>query len=103
MAWAGSESIEPLPNLPTVAQGGVAGYSAISWMGLFGPGGMPAQLRDKIARDAAQVLNDPALRERQSKLGLQTASDTPAEFAKFVQAELPKWDKLVKTIGIKLD
>ncbi|MBA4327889.1 MAG: hypothetical protein C0428_06655 [Polaromonas sp.] len=103
IAWAGSESVAPLPQLRTIAQGGVPGYSAISWMGLFGPGGMAPDLAASIARDAARVLNDPQLRERQNQLGLQTASSTPAEFTRFMQSELPKWDKLVKSIGIKLD
>lgn len=103
IAWAGSESIDPLPKLPTIAQGGVAGYSAVSWMGLFAPAGLPARLTDQIGRDAAQVLGEPGLRQRQAALGLQTVSSSPAEFRRFVDSELPKWSGLVKSIGIKLD
>ena len=103
IAWAGSEAAAPLTDLPTIAESGVPGYSAASWMGLFGPGNMPAALRDRIAADAIKVLGEPALRERQNRLGLQTASLPPAAFDAYVQAELPKWARLVKSLGITMD
>jgi tripartite-type tricarboxylate transporter receptor subunit TctC len=103
IAWAGSESVAPLADLPTIAQSGVPGYAAASWVGLFGPGNMPAALRERIAADATKVLSDPALRERQGKLGLQTATMTPQAFDRYVQAELPKWNQLVKSIGVTMD
>lgn len=92
-----------VPDLPTLAEAGLAGYDISSLFGLFAPANTPAPIVDKIYRETAKALQSPEVRERFSKEGAEPVASTPADFGAYVRSEFAKYAKLVKDIGIKAD
>ena len=95
-----------LPDLPTVAEAGgptLKGYEASSWFGLLAPAGTPADIVSRVQAETAKALATPALKERLLSQGAIPSGNTPAEFAKFIDAETRKWAPVVKASGAKVD
>lgn len=91
------------PDLPTIAEAGVPGYSAAAWYGLFAPAGTPPAIVEKIQKEVANYLKTPAAAERMKSLGAEAVGSDPETFRKFVLSEMERWAKVVSTAGIKLD
>ena len=89
------------PDVPTMIEAGVPGYSAGIWMGLLAPAGTPPEIVDKLSRAANEALKSKEMLALLEKQGVDPLGGTPAEFAKFVDDELKKWDGVVKAAGIK--
>ncbi len=98
-----SKRLVPLPNVPTVAESGVPGYEAVNWYGVFVPAGTPKDIVAKLNADIVRVLKQPDVKERFAGEGGDIVADTPEEFAAFVRKEIPKWSKVVKDAGAKVD
>src|SRR5450759_1145393 len=92
-----------LPNVPTMAEAGVPGYDTAVWWGLLGPSNMPADVRAKIAKDTAEAMKSPALKERLAKLGATSIGSAPQDFAKLIQTDYDKWGPIIKAAGIKAE
>ena len=90
-----------IPNVPTVAEGGVKGYDSGLWFGLWGPAKMPAALVEKIWKDTDRALSSPDVMERMSNLAAVPLHMSSAEFTKFVKSEIDDTAKVVKAAGIK--
>jgi tripartite-type tricarboxylate transporter receptor subunit TctC len=100
LAVTSAQRFAVLPDLPTVAESGVPGYSAVGWFGLFAPMGTPKELVAKISADANKVLRDPQVQQKMVAAGAEASPDTPEEFGRFVKSEMAKWSKLMKDRGI---
>jgi tripartite-type tricarboxylate transporter receptor subunit TctC len=92
-----------LPNVPTMAEAGVPGYDTAVWWGLLGPSNMPADVTAKIAKDTAEAMKSPALKERLAKLGATSIGSSPQDFAKLIQTDYDKWGPIIKAAGIKAE
>ena len=95
-----------LPDVPTVEEvGGPAlkGYEASSWFGLLAPAGTPADVVNRVQQEVAKALATPAVKEKLLSQGAIPGGNTPAEFAKFIDAEHAKWARVVKASGAKVD
>jgi len=92
-----------LPQVPTIAEAGLPGFEETAWFGLWAPAATPAGVVDKLARDVAQALGAPDLRERLNNLGAEPMIMSPADFARFVRAELEAAVRVVKAAGIKVE
>jgi tripartite-type tricarboxylate transporter receptor subunit TctC len=90
-----------LPDVPTIAEQGVAGYDTGVWWGVLAPAGLPADIRDRLARDFRAALNAPAAKARFLELGAASIGSSPAEFAAFIRAEYERWGPIIKAAGIK--
>jgi tripartite-type tricarboxylate transporter receptor subunit TctC len=90
-----------LPNLPTMAEAGVAGYEATSWNGIFAPARTPRPIVDKIHAEVVKILRTPDIREKLVAAGSDPVGSTPAEFQAYVKLELGRWGKLIRDNGIK--
>jgi tripartite-type tricarboxylate transporter receptor subunit TctC len=90
-----------LPEVPTVAESGVPGFEFTFWNGLWAPAGTPAPIAEKIARDLAQVMGAGDVRERFARLGAEPMAMTPAEFSRFVRAEIENAERIARISGIK--
>src|SRR5690349_4007275 len=90
-------------DLPTMAEAGVPGFDISTWFGLMAPAGTPSDVIAKWNADMTKVLSAPAMRARLEAQGAEAAPDTPAEFARFIDAELVKYAKIVKASGAKVD
>jgi len=92
-----------LPGIPTVNQSGLPGYSAVGWFGLFGPRDMPAAVTAKIATEAAQGITINTTRQRLAVLGAEPEPMAPDAFARFIDADISKWQQVVRERGITLE
>lgn len=92
-----------MPELPTVNETGLPGYDVNPWYGLFAPAGTPKDIVDKISREVVRTVQMPDVKKRFASLGADAAGNTPEQFASFIDAEIAKWDKVVKESGTKID
>jgi len=92
-----------LPDLPTVAESGLAGFDIENWQGIFVPAATPPEIIAQLARDIATVAGEKEFSERLTALGAAPSTLSPAEFAAFVRAESVKYGQLVKASGAKVE
>jgi tripartite-type tricarboxylate transporter receptor subunit TctC len=91
------------PDLPTVSEAGVPGFEAITWHGVVVPAATPGPLVERLNRDIVAVLRLHDLRERLAMLGAEVIAGTPAEFADYIAGEIPKWAKVVRDSGARIE
>jgi tripartite-type tricarboxylate transporter receptor subunit TctC len=89
------------PDVPTMVEAGVPGYSAGIWMGLLAPAGTSSEIVGKLSSAANEALKSKEVLALLEKQGVDPLGGTPAEFAQFIDDELKKWDGVVKAAGIK--
>lgn len=92
-----------LPQVPTVAESGVPGYSGTSWFTLAAPASMPSALVDKLHKDVQRVMVMPDVVSRLDQLGISYAANTPAEAAAFFRSETTKWNRVIESAKLHLD
>src|SRR5256714_3847022 len=92
-----------LPDVPTIAELGIAGFDATTWHGLVAPAGTPREVIDRLYHATAMALDDPAMRKALGDLGVDIVGSSPKEFAGYIQIEIPKWNAVVKAAGARLD
>jgi tripartite-type tricarboxylate transporter receptor subunit TctC len=90
-----------LPDVPTVAESGVPGYSVVGWYGWMYPAGTPKAIVDKTNAALKEVLSRPAIKEQLLKVGAVVHVSTPAEFGKHIQDEVAKWQSVRVKAGIE--
>ena len=91
------------PELPTIAETGIAGYEAGSWYGLSAPAGTPKEIIGRLHAETIKVLALPDVKERLFNAGFEVVVSTPEQFAEFTRTEILKWGKLVKAAGLRVD
>ena len=91
------------PELPTVAESGVPGFSSVPWYGALGPAGLPRAIVSKLNGEIARALAQPDMQERFVAQGVDLQSSTPEQFAALIQSEVVKWRKVVRDAGAKVD
>jgi tripartite-type tricarboxylate transporter receptor subunit TctC len=92
-----------LPNVPTMAEAGVPGYDTAVWWGLLGPSNMPANVTGKIAKDTAEAMKSPVIKDRLIKLGATSIGSSPQEFGRLIKSDYDKWGPIIKAAGIKAE
>ncbi len=91
------------PELPTIAETGVAGYEAGSWYGLSVPAGTSKEIIARLHAETIKVVGLPDVKERLFNAGFEIVTSTPEQFAAFTRNEIQKWGKIVKAAGLKVD
>ena len=92
-----------LPEMPTIAEAGVAAYDISTWYGLWAPRGTPREILERLAAETAKILRLPEIRERYAALGAEPVGNTPDEFAAYCRSEMAKWARVVKESGARAD
>ena len=104
LAVTSAQRSAALPDVPTVEQaGGLKGFEASSWFGLLAPAGTPPDIVNRIQQEVAKSLATPAMKEKLMAQGAIPSGNTPAQFAQHIDAELKKWQPVVKASGAKVD
>jgi tripartite-type tricarboxylate transporter receptor subunit TctC len=101
LATTGPRRVTALPDVPTAAEAGLAGYEVVTWMGMMGPRGLPAAVSARIAGEMARIMVLPEVVERLATLGFQPMTSSPAQFAEYLSAERAKWAKAARDAGIE--
>lgn len=102
LAVTGKERFPIVPNVPSVAESGLApGYDVTTWYGFFAPRGTPAPIIAKLNKALNEAIKQDAVREKLIKAGVTVQGSTPEEFGKFMAAELARWDKVRQVSGIE--
>ena len=92
-----------LPDVPTVAESGIAGYDPQFWYGVFVPAATPKDVMAKLSDAVAQTARDPGVVDALGKQGVVPANMTPAQFGDYVKADAARWGKVVADSGAKAD
>lgn len=92
-----------MPDLPSIAETGVAGYEVTNWYGVLAPAATPATVINTLNRGIIDVLRMPEMQERFKADGVELVGSTSAEYQKHIAAEIVKWEAVVKKAGIQVD
>ena len=103
LATPSAQRLKALPDVPTIAESGFAGFSVMPWFGVAAPAGTPAPVVARISKEIAQVVHTPAVLARLAELGAEATTSSPAEFAQLIDREIRDWGALIRKAGIKLD
>lgn len=103
IAISTKERFPPMPELQTVAEGGVKGYDASSWQAVVMPAGTPREIVARIYQELAAMLKAPDTRERFLAQGALASGMPPEEFAAFVKREAEKWARVAKAANVTVD
>jgi tripartite-type tricarboxylate transporter receptor subunit TctC len=91
------------PDVPTLAESGLAGYEVGSWQGAFAPAGTPPEIVKRLNAEMVKIINSPDVREKLVGLGAEPVANTPEEFGALVKTEVVKWADVVKKSGARVD
>jgi len=103
LAVSSAKRFPTMPDIPTVAEMGMAGFETGSFQGIVAPAGTPPEVVAKLHATVTQVLNTPEMKERLDKAGAELRPQSPAEFGGFIRSEKDRWAKVVKESGAKFD
>jgi tripartite-type tricarboxylate transporter receptor subunit TctC len=101
LAVTGARRAPLLPDVPTIAEAGVAGYAVVNWYGVVAPAGTRPEIISVLNKAIARVLQSTDVRDRLIAQGVEPVSNTPAEFGAYLKAEVAKWAKLVADSGAR--
>jgi tripartite-type tricarboxylate transporter receptor subunit TctC len=92
-----------LPELPTIAEGGVAGFEAAGWFGYAAPARTPKDVIATLNKEIVRILALPDVKERLIAQGAEPVGDTPEQFAQYIKSEAAKWGKVIKALNLKIE
>jgi tripartite-type tricarboxylate transporter receptor subunit TctC len=92
-----------LPELPTVAESGIAGYDVTSWNGMLAPAGTPPEIVKRLNGDYNRIITDSEMHKRMIANGYEPVGGPPEKFGEHIRAEIAKWGPVVKRANIKVD
>ena len=103
LAVSGDHRSPAFPDLPTVAEAGVPGYSAPTWAGVIAPAGVPRPIVDRLNAAINRAIQSQAMRQFYATIGDEPAGGTPEDLATLIAADSQKWGGVIKRAGIKLE
>jgi tripartite-type tricarboxylate transporter receptor subunit TctC len=103
LAVSSAERWPLMPQLPTIAEAGLAGFEALAWNGFVGPAGMASEQVDALNESLDRLLHEPAVRARLHAAGLAPVGGTAQAFAAWIRAEAQKWAPIIRRTGARLD
>jgi len=104
IAVTGDKRSHALPDVPSLAEQGFPGFSALAWWGIFAPAGTPQPILDRFHADLVKVFNQPDVRKQMSEtLGVDLVVSSPATLQKFLVSEIARWGKVVRENNIRAD
>ena len=92
-----------LPDLPTIAEGGYAGFEAVGWIGIAAPAKTPVAILNTLNAEMVRVLGEADVKEKLNTLAFTPVGDTREQFAAYIKSGIAKWGKAVKDSGAKAE
>ena len=92
-----------LPDVPTLAEAGVQGVDLVTWIGFVAPAGVDKAIVTKLNREIVRILNLPETKEKLTGIGMEVVGSTPEQFAQTIKDDSIKFERIIKSAGIKLD
>jgi len=92
-----------LPDVPTVAEAGLANFEVTTWYGILAPAGTPRPIVARLNAELVKIMHAPELKEKLDALATDPVTSTPEEFAGLIQREIAKWGEVVREAGLKAD
>jgi len=103
LAVTSAKRVDDLRNVPTINESGYSGFDAVTWFGLLAPAGTPKDVIAKLNTEFNKALQQSALRKKLGDEGAEPVGGTPEQFAALIRDEIPRWGKVVKESGAKVD
>jgi tripartite-type tricarboxylate transporter receptor subunit TctC len=103
LAVTSAKRVDDLPNVPTINESGYKGFDAVTWFGLLAPAGTPKDVIARLNAEFNKALQNPELRKKLGDEGADPAGGTAEQFATLIKDEIPRWGKVVKESGAKVD
>jgi tripartite-type tricarboxylate transporter receptor subunit TctC len=103
IATTGAKRSFAFPDVPTIAEQGFPGFSADAWYGLLTTAGTPKPIIDKLNAEVVRIMKTPEAKERMANVGFEIVGSTPAEFAKLIREEIPRWTRIVREGNIRAE
>ena len=103
LAVSSAKRMGAIPDVPTLAESGLAGFESGSWQGVVAPAGTPRNVVARLNAEISRIVNSPEMRDNLGKQGADVRTNTPDEFAAFIRGEKMKWAKVVKDANVKID
>ncbi len=103
IATTGRARSSVMPDVPTVAESGLAGYDAVIWLGLMAPKATPRPIIDRLNAEVNRILRVPELRDAWARSGATPMNMSPDEFERFMIDDIAKWERIVRISGAKPD
>jgi tripartite-type tricarboxylate transporter receptor subunit TctC len=100
---SGKSRSDVLPDVPTLNEGGVAGYEATIWLGIMAPKGTPKAIVDKLNETVSKIASQQDVKQLWAKQGAAPMVMNPVAFDKYLQDDIAKWSGVIKSANIKLD
>jgi tripartite-type tricarboxylate transporter receptor subunit TctC len=101
IAVTGKVRSEALPEVPTMIEAGLPGYSAVTWNGFLAPAGTPKAVVAKLHEAVVATLSTPEMKQQLAQMGQDPVWNTPEEFTAFLREETEKWRKVIQATGLK--
>ena len=103
LAVVAPQRLPSLPDVPTVAEAGLPGFEVTTWYGVLAPAGTPRPIINRLNAELVKAMHSPEMKERLAGIGTDAVTDTPEEFAAYIQAEIRKWGDVIRKAGLKAD
>src|SRR5471032_492636 len=100
LATTGAKRSKFFPDVPTVSEGGLPGYESVGWFGLLAPANTPREIVDKLNKAVVAIMNTDDFKDKLAVHAAEPQPQSPDEFGRYINADVAKWDSLVKEQGI---
>ena len=103
LAMGSAQRATQLPNVPTLAEGGVKNSEVFAFQGILAPAGLPPATTGRLNAELNKALDSEAVKKRMADFSMEALPGTPEQFKAFARAESKRWGEIIRTVGIKLD
>jgi tripartite-type tricarboxylate transporter receptor subunit TctC len=102
LAVSGAHHAPAAPELPTIAET-LPGFTAVAWFGVVAPAGTPAAVIARLSAEFDRIVHEPDTAKQFAAIGGEPIGGSPATFAAFIRTEIPKWIRVAKEAGIRIE
>ncbi|MES2362840.1 MAG: tripartite tricarboxylate transporter substrate binding protein [Pseudomonadota bacterium] len=103
LASTGPKRLPSTPDVPTLAESGLKGFEATSWIGLLAPAGTPPAIINRYHEEMMRILKSPDMQKRLHEMEFEITASTPKQFSDWIGTEIVRWGKVIKATGAKAE